>query len=143
MEQELLHAKRMIFKSLPTSRLCRKTDGTAYKRASLHLNEFKSSLVQHTKQLNDSGHWDALLDYVILAWPYVKSTPIWDNNSHNAVRRQCFKLLVCTCVAAVKSGGNRLGTSRLQVLERSLQDWSHDYEGVSSCINALNKVLSN
>lgn len=48
MEQELLHAKRMIFKSLPTSRLCKKTDSTAYTRAALHLSEFKRLLAQQT-----------------------------------------------------------------------------------------------
>ncbi|KAM7358740.1 uncharacterized protein ACRADG_003602 [Cochliomyia hominivorax] len=142
MEQELLHAKRMIFKSLPTSRLCKKTDSTAYTRAALHLNEFKRLLTQHTKQLHDSAHWDALLDYIFVAWPCVKATPNWDNATHNTIRKQCFKLLTCNCMAAVKCGGMHLGSSRLHTLERSLREWSQDYEDVLSCINTLNKALS-
>uniref|UniRef100_A0A1I8NVE5 Tethering factor for nuclear proteasome STS1 n=2 Tax=Stomoxys calcitrans TaxID=35570 RepID=A0A1I8NVE5_STOCA len=142
LEQELLHAKRMIFKSLPTSRLCKKTDSTAFARASLHLMEFKRLLTNHTKQLNDSGHYDALLDYVFMAWQYVRATPNWDNITHNNVRKQCFKVLTCSCMAAIKSGGLRLGTNRIQTLEKNLHDWSQDYEDVMSCVNTINKTLS-
>ncbi|XP_005187072.2 uncharacterized protein LOC101897643 [Musca domestica] len=142
MEQDLLHAKRMIFKSLPTSRLCKKTDSTAFTRAALHLSEFKRLLTHHTKQLHDSGHWDALLDYIFMAWPCVKATPNWDNATHNAVRKQCFKVLTCGCMAAVKFGGLRLGTQRLQTLEKNLKEWSQDYEDVMSCVNTLSKAFT-
>ncbi|XP_067612667.1 uncharacterized protein [Eurosta solidaginis] len=142
MEEELLHAKRQIFRSLPTSRLCKKTDSSAYSRAALHLAEFKRLLSTHSKQLYDSGNWDALLDYVTMAWPIVRATPHWDNTTHNVVRRQCFKLLACHCIAALKNGGIRLGTKRLHEIERNLCDWMRDYEDVQSCQSALNKVFA-
>lgn len=142
LEDELILCKRNIFKSLPTSRLCKKTDSTAYAKAVMHVSAFKTAIIGHTRKLHDSSHWDALLDYVLMAWNYVRATPIWDNNSHNAIRRQCFKVLTCHCVAAVKHGGLRLGTQRLNNLERNLGDWSKDHEDVLSCVNALNRTLN-
>ncbi|EDV97705.1 uncharacterized protein LOC6557461 [Drosophila grimshawi] len=143
LEQELHHAKRLIFKSLPTSRLCKKTDAAAYSKASIHLNEFKRVLQTQAKCLHDSTHWDGLVDYVSMAWQCVASTPNWESNSHNAVRRQCFKLLACSCYAAIKHGGMRLGQTRLETLERNLREWSKDYEDVLSCVNALQRTLNN
>ncbi|XP_054735196.1 uncharacterized protein LOC129242534 [Anastrepha obliqua] len=142
LEEELLHAKRQIFRSLPTSRLCKKTDSSAYSRAALHLSEFKRLLSGHTKQLYDSGNWDALLDYVTVAWPIVRATPHWDSAAHNVMRRQCFKLLACHCIAALKNGGLRLGTMRLHETERNLVEWARDYEDVQSCQSTLSKVIS-
>uniref|UniRef100_A0A6P4E0Y0 Uncharacterized protein LOC108037884 n=1 Tax=Drosophila rhopaloa TaxID=1041015 RepID=A0A6P4E0Y0_DRORH len=143
LEQELHHAKRLIFKSLPTSRLCKKTDAAAYSKASMHLNEFKRVLQSQAKRLHDSTHWDALVDYVTVAWQCVASTPNWESHAHNAVRRQCFKLLACSCYAAIKHGGMRLGQTRLETLERNLREWSKDYEDVLSCVNALQRTLNN
>ncbi|KAL7731677.1 hypothetical protein ACLKA6_000966 [Drosophila palustris] len=142
LEQELHYAKRLIFKSLPTSRLCKKTDAAAYSKAAIHLNEFKRVLQTQAKRLHDSTHWDALVDYVSMAWQCVASTPNWESNSHNAVRRQCFKLLACSCYAAIKHGGMRLGQTRLETLERNLREWSKDYEDVLSCVNALQRTLN-
>ncbi|XP_043650553.1 uncharacterized protein LOC122618284 [Drosophila teissieri] len=142
LEQELHHAKRLIFKSLPTSRLCKKTDAAAYSKASMHLNEFKRVLQSQAKRLHDSTHWDALVDYVSMAWQCVVSTPNWESHAHNAVRRQCFKLLACSCYAAIKHGGMRLGQLRLETLERNLREWSKDYEDVLSCVNALQRTLN-
>nr|AAL89873.1 RE21313p [Drosophila melanogaster] len=142
LEQDLHHAKRLIFKSLPTSRLCKKTDAAAYSKASMHLNEFKRVLQSQAKRLHDSTHWDALVDYVSMAWQCVASTPNWESHAHNAVRRQCFKLLACSCYAAIKHGGMRLGQLRLETLERNLREWSKDYEDVLSCVNALQRTLN-
>ncbi|KAH8300499.1 hypothetical protein KR018_009212 [Drosophila ironensis] len=143
LEQELQYAKRLIFKSLPTSRLCKKTDAAAYSKAAMHLNEFKRVLQSQAKRLHDSTHWDALVDYVSMAWQCVASTPNWESHAHNAVRRQCFKLLACSCYAAIKHGGIRLGQVRLETLERNLREWSKDYEDVLSCVNALQRTLNN
>ncbi|ALC45108.1 CG5199 [Drosophila busckii] len=143
LEQELHYAKRLIFKSLPTSRLCKKTDAAAYSKAAIHLHEFKRLLQTQAKRLHDSTHWDALIDYVNMAWQCVASTPNWESNSHNAVRRQCFKLLACSCYAAIKNGGIRLGQTRLEALERNLREWSKDYEDVLSCVNVLQRTLNN
>lgn len=52
--------------------------------------------------LLDSQQWDSVLEYVILAWSYVRATPLWDNPPHNAARRQCFKSLAAQCMFALK-----------------------------------------
>lgn len=41
MEEEVIHSKKNIFRSLPSSRITSKTDSSAYSRAALHLTEFK------------------------------------------------------------------------------------------------------
>lgn len=56
------------------------------------------------RTLLDSQHWDAVMDYVLLAWSYVRATPLWDNPPHNAARRQCFKALASQCMTALKKG---------------------------------------
>lgn len=45
-----------------------------------------------------------MIDYVLMAWAYVKATPLWDNPPHNAARRQCFKSLASQCMTALKKG---------------------------------------
>ena len=101
----------------------------------------KASIIQHSSKLQDGHHYDALLDYCIMAWNYVRSIPIWDNNSHNAVRRQCFKILTNHCLNCIKNGGIHLGVSRLQNIEKSIKEWVKDYEDVLTCVGMLNKVV--
>ena len=133
--------KRNIFKSLPSSRLCKKTDSVAYSRASIHLAEMKTLITKQSTKLNDGMHWDALIDYSIIAWNYVRSTPIWDNNSHNTTRKQCFKLLANNVLNSLKNGGLRLGTTRLQTFERTIKEWAKDYEDALALVSMLNKVF--
>lgn len=54
--------------------------------------------------LAESQHWGSVLEYVLLAWGYVKATPLWDNPPHNAPRKQCFKSLAAMAVNAIKKG---------------------------------------
>jgi hypothetical protein len=49
-----------------------------------------------------SQQWDAVCDYVVMAWRYVSATPHWDNPPHNAARRHCFKFLAAQCMIALK-----------------------------------------
>lgn len=133
--------KKNIFKSLPNNRLCKKTDSVAYSRALTHLTDLKASITAHTSKLNAGLHWDALIDYTILAWTYVRATPVWDNNSHNLIRRQCFKLLSNHCLNALKLGGLRLGTQRLQIVENSIKEWAKDFEDALACVSMLNKMF--
>lgn len=133
--------KKNIYKSLPNNRLCKKTDSVAYSRASTHLNELKTAITAHSNKLSEGLHWDALIDYTIIAWTYVRATPIWDNNSHNTTRKQCFTILSNHCLNALKLGGLKLGTQRLQNVERTIKEWAKDFEDALTCVSMLNKMF--
>lgn len=70
----------------------------------IHHFEMQKCVLDQGRQLVESQHWGAVLDYVVLAWAYVRSTPLWDNPPHNATRRQCFKFLAAQCMTALKKG---------------------------------------
>ena len=91
-EDNLSFLKKNIFKALPTTRLEPKTDSFAYNRfsddyiakapdnnteyflprVSVHLLSFKKSLSEGLKSLVESQHWVSTVDYVIMAWGYVR-----------------------------------------------------------------------
>lgn len=104
-EEKLSYLKSNIFKSLPASRLTSKTDSPAYSRAATHLTAFKKYLIEQGKVLMESQHWESVIDYVFLAWSYVKATPVWDNQPHNATRKQCYKALSNFSLTALKRVG--------------------------------------
>lgn len=137
MEEQLIQLKKNIFKSLPTSRLVKNTDSVSYSRASTHLSMFKKAIVEQSRQLNESENWDALLDYCLLAWPYVRGTPIWDNTSHNALRRSCFKLLSWHCLCALKSCTTQLGEQRLNEFYTNIETMQIDCDDIGSCVPYL------
>lgn len=141
LEAQLTTMKKNIFKSLPSSRLIKKTESNAYTRAATHVAAFKKTVVDHSRLLHNTHHWDALLDYAMMAWDYVKSTPVWDNHSHNAMRRQCFKLLAAHCSAALRYGGTQLGEQRLQEFSDRINSMAADGDDISSCSSTLNKLI--
>lgn len=83
--------------------------------------------------LCSSGHWDALLDYVILAWNHVRETPVWDNPAHNAVRKHCFKILSYNATTALKHGLTDLGRERVQRFQLNVKDMIADCEDINDC----------
>lgn len=141
MEQQLALLKKNIFRSLPSSRLVKKNDSVAFARASLHLVAFKQAIVDHLAQLHDSKHYDALLDYVMMAWSYVRSTPVWENHSHNAVRRHCFKNLAYHSKSALQHGGIYLGEERLRNFGGRLKDLQTDCDLLASCAAHLDYLV--
>ncbi|CAB4061235.1 unnamed protein product [Lepeophtheirus salmonis] len=86
-EERLNYLKRNVYKALPNTRLESKTDSMAYNRVLLEANQ-----------------WPALLDYSLMAWAYVRTTPVWDNPPHNNIRKQCFKSLSANCMHSLKRG---------------------------------------
>lgn len=140
-EDQLNRIKKNIYKSLPSSRLSQKTDSIAYSRASIHISEFKKQIISHCRILNESKNWHALIDYIIIAWQYVRGTPIWENDSHNETRRQCFRVLSCHCKTALNFAGIHLGKERLRTLLTNIQQMSKDYENIKSCTSTINQIL--
>ncbi|CAB0010622.1 unnamed protein product [Nesidiocoris tenuis] len=110
-KDRLHELKRNIFKSLPTSRMCSKTDASAYTRAATHLNVFKKAVIEEGKLLSSSQQWDCVLEYVVFAWEQVAATPTWDNHLHNALKRQCFKFLGAQCFAALEKNPSVLSNA--------------------------------
>lgn len=133
LEEQLSYQKKNISKSLPATRLVSKTDSPAYARCQVHLAAFKKTLVEQSQTLHNAKHWDALLDYVPMAWGYVRSTPVWDNHAHNAVRRHCFKILAYHATSALKHGLMGLGAERVQRFEQKLKTMAADCEDINDC----------
>jgi hypothetical protein len=102
MEERLRHLKRNISRSLPSTRLESKTDSMAYNRVCSHLVAFKKAVVDQGKNLTEACSWKAVIDHVMMSWAYVKATPVWDNPTHNNIRKSCFKTLASNCMLALK-----------------------------------------
>ncbi|XP_050344311.1 uncharacterized protein LOC126769499 [Nymphalis io] len=132
LEEKLSYLKSNIFKSLPTSRLTSKTDSPAYSRVATHLAAFKKCLIEQGKVLVDSQHWETVMKYVFLAWSYVRATPVWDNQPHNAQRKQCFKALTNFCMTALKKGD--FDNYFMADVQDKLQGMEADSEEVQSCL---------
>lgn len=141
LEERLNILKRNIVKSLPKTRLLSKTDSAAYSRALTHVTAFKKCIFEQTKTLAESCHWDALLDYVSIAWTYVKGTPVWDNPSHNSSRRLCFKQLILQANNALDNGGVYLGEKRLREFVGRLKSMSLDCDDAHACHEKIEKLL--
>lgn len=137
LEEQLSYQKKNIFKSLPATRLVSKTDSPAYARAATHLVAFKKTLVDQSQTLHNAKHWDALLDYVPMAWGYVRATPVWDNHAHNAVRRHCFKILAYHATSALKHGLTGLGADRVQRFQQKMKAMAADCEDINDCATYL------
>lgn len=142
LEDQLNTAKKNIFKSLPTSRLVSKTDSNGFSRASVHLATFRKIVDEQSRLLHDSQHWDALLDHGQMAWAYVRSTPIWNNHTHNATRRNCFKVLAWHCLAAIKNGGIYLGETRLTTFWHQIDMMATDCDDILQCKSLLNGLVA-
>ncbi|KAK3914132.1 ERI1 exoribonuclease 2 [Frankliniella fusca] len=138
LEEQLNYLKKNIFKSLPNSRLTSKTDSPAYNRAATHVTAFKKCVLEQGRTLLDSQHWDAVIEYVVLAWSYVRATPLWDNPPHNAARRQCFKSLASQCMTALKKGV--WNADQAKSLKERLEGFVVDSEDIRSCLKQLESL---
>ncbi|XP_003746093.2 uncharacterized protein LOC100897785 [Galendromus occidentalis] len=73
----------------------------SYKKMHPSLDAFKLKVTSHTESLLRGEQWSAGLEYVLLAWPYVRQLPEWRDNIQNRTRLQCFKILaglLATCL---------------------------------------------
>ncbi|XP_053608794.1 uncharacterized protein LOC128674325 [Plodia interpunctella] len=139
LEERLNYLKSNIFKGLPTSRLTSKTDSPAYSRVSTHLAAFKKCLVEQGKVLVESQHWESVVQYVFLAWSYVRATPVWDHQAHNAHRKQCFRSLLNFCLTALKKGC--FDKDLLVDVQDKLHGFVSDSEEVHTCLKHVQGML--
>ncbi|XP_063625417.1 uncharacterized protein LOC134797113 [Cydia splendana] len=139
LEERLSYLKSNIFKSLPSSRLTSKTDSPAYSRVATHLGAFKKCVIEQGKTLVESQHWNSVMDYVFLAWSYVRATPVWDHQPHNATRKQCFKALINFCMSALKKA--TFDREFLVDVQDKLQGMVSDAEEIQSCLKHVQGQL--
>ncbi|XP_035785387.1 uncharacterized protein LOC118463135 [Anopheles albimanus] len=142
LEAELIKLKKNIYASVPQQKLYSRTDCHGFQRASTHLVTFKQTINAHSQTLYSSRHWDALLDYVLMAWPYVRETPVYENARHNATRRYCFKLLAHHATSALKHGSMALGKERIIRLQQKLPAMAADWAEIGDCSRCLSYILN-
>ena len=138
LEEKLNYLKRNVFKALPSNRLESKTDSLAYNRVATHLLAFKKTLVDQGKQLTEAGQWASVVDYTVMAWSYVKATPVWDNPSHNNVRKQCFKSTAVNCLAALKKGS--WSPQLAAEIKGRLAPLTKDSDDLAACVKYLDTI---
>lgn len=100
-------------------------------------------LCSHCKILNESQHFDALIDYILMAWTYVRALPIWDEASHNVISKDCFKVLTGSAKSALKNGGMKLSKERIASFSSKLKTMIGDHEEIGKCREALNFLTNN
>jgi hypothetical protein len=98
------------------------------------------ALINHCKVLSDSQHFDALIDYILISWTYVRGLPIWDEPTHNLIRRDCFKLLTLNARNALRLGGVNLGADRTRNFRNKFKSMVNDYEELAKCKEALSSL---
>merc|ERR1719225_1563636 len=138
LEEKLHYLKRNIYKALPSTRLESKTDSMAYNRVSLHLTTFKRAVVESVKTLLESHQWLAVIDFTVLAWAYVAATPVWQNPSHNNVRKTCFKTLAASSMTALKKG--HFTSEELKGIRAKMAKLQADSEEVIVCLKYIDDM---
>uniref|UniRef100_A0A182WC95 Uncharacterized protein n=1 Tax=Anopheles minimus TaxID=112268 RepID=A0A182WC95_9DIPT len=142
LEAELARIKKNIYASVPNLKLFSRTDGHGFLRAATHLVTFKQTVHGQASNLYSSRHWDALFDYVLMAWIYVRETPVYDNAKHNATRRYCFKLLAHHASNALKHGALGLGTERVVRFQQKLPGMIADCADIGECRKCLEYIMN-
>lgn len=104
-------------------------------------NYVHRAICLHCKTLTESQHWDALIDYVLMAWSYVRALPLWDETSHNSLKKDCFKILTLNVKNALRTAGNELGIERLLNVRNKLKSMITDYEDASKCQEYLDSLV--
>lgn len=94
-------------------------------------------MVSNCKLLQDSHAFDALLDYVMMAWTYVRGLPTYDEPQHNIVRKDCFKHLTLAARTALKQAGAKLGIDRISNFRNRFKSMANDFEEIEKCRELL------
>ena len=137
LEERLSYLKKNIYKALPSTRLESKTDSMAYNRVSIHLTTFKKAVVDNVKNLMDGQQWLSVIDYTVMAWSYVQATPVWENPSHNNVRKTCFKNLAASCMTALKKGN--FTKEQCEEIKKKLTKLREGSDEINICLKHLDE----
>jgi len=135
LEERLNYLKRNIYKALPSTRLESKTDSLAFNRVSTHLATFKKCVLEQLKPLLEAEQWAAVVDYSVLAWGYVKATPVWENPSHNNTRKSCFRSLAAASMTALRRAN--FSPEQLPSIKTKLAKLQADSEEIVVCLKYI------
>jgi len=135
LEERLNYLKRIIYKALPSTRLESKTDSLAFNRVSTHLATFKKCVLEQLKPLLEAEQWAAVVDYSVLAWGYVKATPVWENPSHNNTRKSCFRSLAAASMTALRRAN--FSPEQLPSIKTKLAKLQADSEEIVVCLKYI------
>lgn len=131
---------RQIHRCLPkSSTRCSST--SVYPRVSAHIKEFKETLLSQCTRLYKANQWELILEYHRIAWPIVRSLPVWDNAKYDSGRTQCFKFLCSMVSIALKRNGEHFDQTKLEELQRMLQVEVIDSRDVLPVIDEVKRVL--
>lgn len=73
----------------------------------------------------------------MMAWTYVRSLPTYDEPQHNILRKDCFKLLSLNARYALKQGGTKLGSDRINNFRNRFKSMANDFEEIDKCHEIL------
>lgn len=92
--------------------------------------------------MQESNAFDALIDYVLIAWTYVRGLPIYDEIQHNAIRKDCFKLLTFNAKCALKYS-NKVGVERINNFCDKFKFMKNDFDEIEKCRELLFSHFNN
>ncbi|XP_013788424.1 uncharacterized protein LOC106472333 [Limulus polyphemus] len=139
LEKNLNNLQRNIYKSFPNTRWGSNRDDFCYRRVRTHLEAFKKACIQQGRQLIESQQWGAAVDYVMLAWSYVRHLPDWDESTHNCIKAQCFKTLSTQCMTSVKKMA--MDIDEVEDIVERLQEMVQDSETILPCLKYSQSLL--
>jgi len=64
---------------------------------------FQKICIEQLKALVSYKCWDAVIQYIVMAWRYVHQLPNWDDPAHNTTKLSCFRYLTAQCLVAIDS----------------------------------------
>lgn len=92
--------------------------------------------------MQDSHAFDALIDYVLMAWSYVRGLPCYDDAQHNIIRKDCFKILSINAKTALKHGGSKVGSDRVNTFREQFKLMASDFDEIEKCRELLFEIAS-
>ncbi|XP_028655743.1 uncharacterized protein LOC114650347 isoform X1 [Erpetoichthys calabaricus] len=138
--EEEMHFKKMnVYRSIPYSRLNSNRDAYCYRKACPHLLAFKKTCLKAGNLLIRSQQWEAVLDYVLIAWRYTSELPQWDTRSHNQYKEQCFRALAFHCIKALQECS--IDLERCVQLQTRFKIARGHSKFITPCIEELEKII--
>jgi len=67
----------------------------------VHLLLLQKFCTEQLRMLVSFSCWDAVIQYVVIAWKYVHQLPNWDDAAHNKTKLSCFQYLAAQCLSAI------------------------------------------
>lgn len=94
--------------------------------------------MNNCKLLQDSHAFDAIIDFILMAWAYVRTLPTYDDPQHNSIRKDCFKLLSLSARNALKQGGiGNIGSERISSFRSKFKSMVNDFEDMDKICKEL------